>query len=248
MGRLDGKIALITGGAGGMGSAQARLLAQEGAAVVIADLRDKLGERLAAETTAMGGAARYRNLDVTSERAWQDAIRDVEGRHRRLDILINNAGINVRKPIATVEFDEWNRVLAVNLSGPLLGMKHAAPAIARAGGGAIVNITSNVSLIPSRAAAYTASKWGLRGLSKTAALEFAAQHIRVNTVCPGVVPTDINAGQPYLQTTAAVTPLGRIATAVDIANAVLFLVADTGAFITGIDLPVDGGFILGKTG
>jgi 3alpha(or 20beta)-hydroxysteroid dehydrogenase len=248
MGRLEGKVALITGGAGGMGSAQARLLAQEGAAVVIADLRDELGERLAAGITAMGSAAEYRNLDVTSELAWQDAIRDVEGRHARLDILVNNAGINVRKPIATVEFDEWSRVLAVNLSGPLLGMKHAAPAIARAGGGAIVNITSNVSLIPSRAAAYTASKWGLRGLSKTAALEFAAQHIRVNTVCPGVVPTDINAGQPYLQTTAAVTPLGRIATAVDIANAVLFLVADTGAFITGIDLPVDGGFILGKTG
>src|SRR5258707_15499284 len=115
----------------------------------------------------------------------------------RRDGLVKNAGINVRKPIATVECDEWNRVLAVTLSGPLLGMKYAAPAIARAGGGAIVNITSNVSLIPSRAAAYTASKWGLRGLSKTAALEFAAQKIRVNTVCPGVVPTDINVGQPY---------------------------------------------------
>lgn len=248
MSRLDDKVALITGGAGGMGSAQARLLAQEGASVVIADVRDELGQQLVAEIGKARGRASCVRLDVTSERAWQDTIRDVETKHGHLDILINNAGINVRKPIATVEFDEWNRVLAVNLTGPLLGMKHAAPAIAGAGGGAIVNITSNVSLIPSRAAAYTASKWGLRGLSKTAALEYAGQKIRVNTVCPGVVPTDINKGQPYLETTAAVTPLGRIATAVDIANAVLYLVADTGAFVTGIDLPVDGGFILGKTG
>jgi NAD(P)-dependent dehydrogenase (short-subunit alcohol dehydrogenase family) len=248
MGRLDGKVALITGGAGGMGSAQARLLAQAGAAVVIADVREELGQKLAAEIGAAGGAASCVRLDVTSETNWQQTIRDIEAKHGRLDVLVNNAGINVRKPIATVEFDEWNRVLAVNLSGSLLGMKYSAPAIARAGGGAIVNITSNVSLIPSRAAAYTASKWGLRGLSKTAALEFASQKIRVNTVCPGVVPTDINKGQPYLETTANVTPLGRIATAVDIANAVLFLVADTGSFITGVDLPVDGGFILGKTG
>src|SRR5438105_1076992 len=166
MGSLDGKVALITGGAGGMGSAQARLLAQEGATVVIADIRDELGEKLVSEIVAAGGAAACVKLDVTSEPAWQETIRDVESRHGRLDILINNAGINVRKPIAIVEFDEWNQVLAVNLSGPLLGMKHAAPAIARAGGGSIVNITSNVSLIPSRAAAYTASKWGLRGLSK----------------------------------------------------------------------------------
>ena len=248
MGRLDGKVALITGGAGGMGSAQARLLAQEGAAVVIADIRDELATRLAAEITGSGGAASQVRLDVTSEVAWRETIGAVEAKHGRLDILVNNAGINVRKPIVTVEVDEWNGVLAVNLTGPLLGMKVAAPAIARAGGGAIINITSNVSLIPSRAAAYTASKWGLRGLSKTAALEYAKEKIRVNTVCPGVVPTDINVGQPYLQTTAAVTPLGRIATAVDIANAVLFLVADTGSFITGVDLPVDGGFILGKTG
>ena len=231
-----------------MGSAQARLLAQEGALSSSPTSATNSANKLVAEIAQRGGAASCVRLDVTSERAWQETVRAIETRHGRLDILINNAGINVRKPIATVEFDEWNRVLAVNLSGPLLGMKHGAPAIARAGGGAIVNITSNVSLIPIRAAAYTASKWGLRGLSKTAALEYAGQKIRVNTVCPGVVPTDINVGQPYLETTAAVTPLGRIATAVDIANAVLFLVADTGAFITGVDLPVDGGFILGKTG
>ncbi len=242
---LSGKVALVTGAAGGMGSAIARVLAQHGAAVVIADVRDELGRKFEREITEAGGAAIYRHLDVTSETAWIETIAAIEASRGRLDILVNNAGINVRKPIGSIDFDDWNKVLAVNLSGPMLGMKHAAPAIARAGGGAIVNITSNISLIPSKAAAYAASKWGLRGLSKTAALEFAPRNIRVNSVGPGVVPTDINVGQPYLQTTAAVTPLGRIATANDIANAVLFLVSDAGAFITGIDLPVDGGFTLG---
>src|SRR4051812_31609990 len=128
MGRLDGKVVLITGGAGGMGSAQARLLAQEGAGVVIADVRDELGQQLVADIGKAGGTATCVTLDVTSEQAWQETIHDVESRHGHLDILINNAGINVRKPIATIEFDEWNRVLAVNLTGPLLGMKHAAPA------------------------------------------------------------------------------------------------------------------------
>jgi NAD(P)-dependent dehydrogenase (short-subunit alcohol dehydrogenase family) len=245
---LSGKVALVTGAAGGMGSAIARLLAREGAAVVIADLRDELGRKFEAEIAQAGGIATYRNLDVTSEKAWTDTISGVEAWRGRLDILVNNAGINIRGPIGGVNFDDWSKVLAVNLNGPLLGMKHAAPAIARAGGGSIVNITSNVSLIPSKSAAYTASKWGLRGLSKTAALEYAPQNIRVNSVGPGVVPTDINIGQPYLQTTAAVTPLGRIASANDIANAVLFLVSDAGAFITGVDLPVDGGFTLGKSG
>src|SRR5262249_53843661 len=122
MPRLDGKVALITGGAGGMGSAQARLLAQEGAAIVIADVRDELGRKLEAESASSGGAATYRRLDATSEAAWQTTIAEVESWRGHLDILINNAGINVRKPIATVGFDEWSSVLAVNLSGPLLGM------------------------------------------------------------------------------------------------------------------------------
>jgi NAD(P)-dependent dehydrogenase (short-subunit alcohol dehydrogenase family) len=242
---LNGKVALVTGAGGGMGSAIARLLAAHGAAVVIADVRDEMGHKFESEIVNAGGIATYRHLDVTSEAAWIDTIAAVEAWRGRLDILVNNAGINVRGPIGTLALEDFNKVLAVNLGGPLLAMKHAAPAIARAGGGSIVNITSNISLIPSRSAAYAASKWGLRGLAKTAALEYAPMNIRVNSVGPGVVPTDINVGQPYLQTTAAITPLGRIATANDIANAVLFLVSDAGAFITGVDLPVDGGFVLG---
>jgi NAD(P)-dependent dehydrogenase (short-subunit alcohol dehydrogenase family) len=248
IGRLAGKVAIITGGARGIGAAEARLLAKEGAAVAILDMRDDLGEAIAAELAAAGGEALYRYLDVTSEPSWERSVGAIEAWKGHIDVLVNTAGINVRGPLGTVALDDWNQVLAVNLTGPMLGMKHVAPAMARAGGGAIVNITSNVSLIPSRGASYTASKWGLRGLSKTAALEFAAQNIRVNTVCPGVVPTDLNRGQPYLETTAAATPLGRIATADEIAAAVLFLVSDEARFITGVDLAVDGGFVLGKTG
>jgi NAD(P)-dependent dehydrogenase (short-subunit alcohol dehydrogenase family) len=241
-------VALVTGAARGIGAAQARLLAANGAAVVIADMRDLEGGATAAEIVALGGTASYLRLDVTSEDDWQRGIAEVERRHGRLDILSNTAGINLRGPIAGTTGPDFMTVMAVNLCGPMLGMKHAAPLMARSGGGAIVNITSNVSLIPSRGASYTASKWGLRGLSKTAALEFAKDRIRVNCVCPGVVPTDINRGQPYLETTPAATPLGRIATADDIANAVLFLVSDEAAFITGMDMPVDGGFVLGKAG
>ncbi|MBN9035044.1 MAG: SDR family oxidoreductase [Rhizobiales bacterium] len=248
MASLDGKVALITGAARGIGAAEASLLAEHGATVVIADLRDEQGRAHAAAIEAQGGKAAYVHLDVTSEEEWAKVAAGIEAGHGRLDILVNTAGINLRGPIATTTAADFATMMAVNVMGPMLGMKHCAPVIARAGGGAIVNITSNVSLIPSRGASYTASKWGLRGLSKVAALEYAKDKIRVNCVCPGVVPTDLNKGQPYLETTAGVTPLGRIATAGDIAQAVLFLVSDAGAFITGLDMPVDGGFTLGKAG
>lgn len=243
---LEGKVALVTGGARGIGAAEVRLFSEHGAAVAIVDLRDDLGHALADEINARGGNARHFKLDVTSEPSWIEAARTIEAWRGRIDILVNTAGISIRGPLSTVALDDWNQVLAVNLTGPMLGMKHIAPAIARAGGGSMVNITSNVSLIPSTGASYTASKWGLRGLSKVAALEYASQGIRVNCVCPGVVPTDLNVGQPYLKTTASVTPLGRMASADDIAHAVLYLVSDRAGFVTGVDLPVDGGFILGK--
>lgn len=248
MANLDGKVALITGAARGIGAAEAWLLSEHGATVVIADLRDDQGRAHASELRRQGGKAAYIHLDVTSEEEWAKVAAEIEAEHGRLDILVNTAGINLRGPIATTAAQDFATMMAVNVMGPMLGMKHCAPAIARAGGGSIVNITSNVSLIPSRGASYTASKWGLRGLSKVAALEYAKDGIRVNCVCPGVVPTDLNRGQPYLATTADATPLGRIATPGDIAQAVLFLVSDAGAFITGLDMPVDGGFTLGKAG
>jgi NAD(P)-dependent dehydrogenase (short-subunit alcohol dehydrogenase family) len=248
MASLKGRVAIITGAARGIGATEARLFAAHGCTVIIADLRDESGKGVVADIAAAGGEARYQHLDVTSAESWASAVTNSEAWKDRIDILVNTAGISQRDSIATVGLGDWNQVLAVNLTGPMLGMKAVAPAMIRAGGGSIINITSNVSLIPSSGAAYTASKWALRGLSKVAALEFAKHGIRVNAICPGVVPTDLNRGQPYLQTTAGVTPLGRIATTDDIASAALFLASDESRFITGVDLPVDGGFILGKTG
>ncbi len=241
MPRITDKVALITGAARGMGAVEARLLAAEGAAVVICDILDARGESLAAEITADGGDALYRHLDVTSESDWQETVQAAVAWRGRIDILVNNAGINVRQGVADLPIDDWNRVLAVNLTGALIGMRSVAPVMRSNGGGAIVNIASVAGLRASRSAAYSASKWGLRGLSRVAALEYAAWGIRVNTVCPGVVPTELNAGQPYVKVAAGRTPLRRLAAPHDVARAVLFLASDDAAFITGTDMVVDGG-------
>jgi len=239
--RLAGKVAIITGASRGMGAHEARLFAREGAAVVVCDLLDARGEAVAAEIVAAGGRAIYRHLDVTDEAAWSAAVANAVEWQGRLDILLNNAGINIRGNIVELLPTDWARVLGVNLSGPLLGMRAAVPAMQAAGGGSIVNIASVAGIRASRSAAYTASKWALRGLSRVAAVEFAASRIRVNTVCPGVVPTELNAGQPYLALATKRTPLRRLAGAEDVARAALFLASDDAAFITGTDVIVDGG-------
>jgi 3alpha(or 20beta)-hydroxysteroid dehydrogenase len=246
MGRLSGKVAIITGASRSMGLVEAQLFSREGAAVVLGDVLDERGRQAAAAIEAEGGAARYEHLDVTSEADWQRVVAETLRWRTRIDILVNNAGINVREPIGSVTLADWNRVLAVNTTGPMLGMKFVAPAMREGGGGAIVNIASNAALRSSRSAPYTTSKWALRGLGKVAALEFAPWGIRVNTVCPGVVPTELNAGQPYIETTAKSTPLGRNASADEIARTVLFLASDESSFMTGADLPVDGGITVGQ--
>jgi 3alpha(or 20beta)-hydroxysteroid dehydrogenase len=247
MSLLSEKVAIVAGGARGIGEAQARLFAKHGAAVAIADILSDAGLALVQDIRSAGGDAFFVKLDVTSAQDWQTVIAEVEAWKGRVDILVNSAGINIRGGIGAAALDDWNKVIAVNLTGAMLGMKFAAPAIARAGGGAIVNIASMVAISPGKNAAYTASKWGLRGLSQVAASEFAGKGVRVNTVCPGIVPTEINKGQAYLDTEGAATPLGnRLATATDIANAALFLVSDMGNFITGTDILVDGGYLLRK--
>ena len=245
MGRLAGRIAIITGAGRGIGAETARRLAGEGAAVVICDLLDERGAGVAKEIADAGGVATFVHLDVTSLSQWQATVHRVEAWKGGIDILVNNAGINVRTGIEHVDPEDWSRVLAVNLTGPMLGIKTVAPLMRVRGGGSIVNIASNAALRGVGSAAYCASKWGVRGLAKVAALEFAAAGIRVNTVCPGVVPTELNAGQPYVQTTGAKTPMGRVATAAEIADAVLFLASDDSRFITGMDMPVDGGITIG---
>lgn len=245
MGRLAGKVAIITGAARSMGAVEAKLFAREGAAVLVCDILDERGAATAAEITAAGGKARYHRLDVTSEADWKAAAEAAETWGGRIDILVNNAGVNLRGRLMELDLGDWSKVLAVNLTGPLLGCRAVVPAMQRAGGGSIVNISSVSGLRPSASAAYTSSKWGLRGLTRTAAMDLAELGIRVNTVCPTVVPTELNQGQPYIESTAAITPLGRNATAEEVANAVLFLASDESSFITGTDIPVDGGIILG---
>jgi 3alpha(or 20beta)-hydroxysteroid dehydrogenase len=239
--RFEGKVAMISGASRGMGATEARLLAAEGAAVVICDILDTRGESVAADIRTAGGNALYRHLDVTSETDWQETVKAAIAWRGKVDILVNNAGINVRLGVTDLPIDDWNRVVAVNLTGALIGMRSVAPIMRSGGGGSIVNIASVAGLRASRSAAYSASKWGLRGLSRVAALEYAAWGIRVNTVCPGVVPTELNAGQPYVTVAAGRTPMRRLASPEDVGRAVLFLASDDAAFITGTDIVVDGG-------
>jgi 3alpha(or 20beta)-hydroxysteroid dehydrogenase len=243
--QLAGKVALISGAARGMGANEAVLFASEGAAVMIADLIDERGRETVAEIAAKGGEADYCHLDVTDPAGWQSAVEQVRTWKGRLDILVNNAGITVRDSIDEISLADWNKVLAVNLTGSMLGIKYAAPLMRSGGGGAVVNISSIVGMTGSTFAGYAASKWGVRGLTKSAALEYAPWNIRVNAICPGVVETDINRGQPYIEPLRQATPLGRIATTNDVAKLALFLASDASSAITGHEHVIDGGYTAG---
>lgn len=245
MRQLAGKVAVISGAARGMGAAEAALFASEGAAVLIGDLLDDVGRETAARINSEGGEARYVHLDVTDPAGWQKAIAEVQAWKGRLDILVNNAGITVRDTIQEITVESWNRVMAINVTGSMLGIKYATPLMKQSGGGAVVNISSIVGLTGSTFVGYSASKWAVRGLTKSAALEFAPWNIRVNAICPGLVETDINRGQPYIEPIKANTPLGRVATTQDIAKLALFLASDASSAITGHEHVIDGGFTAG---
>ncbi len=242
--KLAGKVALVTGAARGQGAAEARLFAEAGARVLLCDVLDADGEATAEAIRAAGGSAQYRHLDVSNESEWAQSIAFVKAEFGGLNILVNNAGIALRGPtFETTTREQWDRVIAVNLTGPFLGIQAAAPLIRDSGGGAIVNTGSTAGLNGHFAAAYSVSKWGVRGLTKAAAMEFADWGIRVNTVHPGVVDTAMVAGSDdFVEGMQHVTALRRSATADDIARAVLFLVSDDAAYVTGVDFPVDGGF------
>jgi NAD(P)-dependent dehydrogenase (short-subunit alcohol dehydrogenase family) len=242
--KFANKTVLITGGSRGQGAAEARLFAAAGARVVIADVLDAEGGALVQAIRQAGGAADYRHLDVTSEPEWRDAVAFTAATFGALHVLVNNAGISLRGvDLAHTARADWERVLAVNLTGPFLGIKAAAPLIREAGGGAIVNIGSTAGINGHFAAAYSASKWGLRGLTKAAAMEFADWNIRVNAVHPSIVRTPMVAGaDKFVEAMEQVTALGRSASLDDVANAVMFLASDEASYLTGLDLPVDGGF------
>ena len=191
MGRLDGKVALISGGSKGQGAAEAKLFAQEGAKVVLADILDDEGKKIEAEINETGGEAMYLHLDVTSEADWAAAVRAAVDSYGKLDILVNNAGILLRKGVEETSAEEWDRVQDVNSKGVFLGVKAAIPAMREAGGGSIVNISSIAGLRGSTSTAYGASKGLVRLLTKSTAVQYGPEGIRCNSVHPGIIETDM---------------------------------------------------------
>jgi cyclopentanol dehydrogenase len=245
-GRLAGKVVLISGAARGQGASEARLFAREGACVVLGDVRPE-GDDVAREIAAGGGRAVFCGLDVTSEGDWAAAVERAEREFGRLDALVNNAGILGRAGIVETTLELWDRVIAVNQTGPFLGMRAAIPALRRAGGGSIVNISSALALVGyGESASYTASKGALTALTRTVAVELARERIRVNVVHPGVIDTPmvddgVGRSPEALRLQAASAPLGRIGRPEEMAAAVLYLVSDSSTFVTGASLSVDGG-------
>ena len=241
MGRLAGKTAIITGAARGMGAAEARLFVDEGAQVLMCDLLDAEASVLADE---LGAAAAYQHLDVTEEAQWDEALKAAEREFGIPDVLVNNAGVLQFAPLVTMSEDDFARVLSINLIGPFLGMKTVGGAMLTAGGGSIVNISSTGGLVGmSMISAYTASKWGLRGLTKSAAIEFGHQGVRVNSIHPGGVDTPMAnpGGGEVNQAQYAGQPIQRIGRPEEVAQLALFLASDESSYSTGSEFVVDGG-------
>ena len=244
MGDFDGKVIAVTGAAQGQGAAEVRELAGRGASVVILDVRDEAGETLAGELTDAGGTAEFQRLDVTDEAAWTALESHLRERYGRLDVLVNNAGVAYRYGLMETSAEDFSRVLGVNLAGPFLGTKALAPLMRDSGGGSIVNIGSAAGMTGHFSAAYSSSKWGLRGLTKVAAMEFAPWKIRVNAVHPGIVNTALVPGDTrFPDAMLAHTPIGWVSEPAEVAGVVAFLCSAAAGYITGADIPVDGGLV-----
>jgi len=243
--RLKDKVAIISGGAHGMGECEARLFAREGAAVVIADLISK-GEAVAADISSGQGRARFIRCDVTSESDWQHVIAETLREFGRLDILVNNAGISGSAVGDHDDISGWKKLLDVNATGVFLGTKLAAAAMMTAGRGSIVNISSIMGFVGSADGhpGYSASKGAVRLYTKAAACRYGPHGVRVNSVHPGYLPPMLNAtNQAGRASKIAATPLRRLGEPIDVANGVLFLASDEASFITGTELVIDGGFL-----
>jgi len=244
-GRLEGKVAIVTGSARGQGEAEARRFVAEGASVLLTDVLDAEGEAVAAD---IGERAHYRHLDVSSEEEWTAAVADAEARFGPVSVLVNNAGILDFASVEHQDVDKFRRVIEVNLIGTLIGMKAVTPSMRRAGGGSIINISSNGGLwgLPSLGA-YVSSKWAVRGLSKTAALDLGKRGIRVNSLHPGGIDTPMTSfgGDSGESAFAKSLPIPRMGHVDEVANVVTFLASDEASYVTGAEWSVDGGATAG---
>ncbi len=246
--RLAGKVALISGGARGMGAAEARLFASEGAKVVIGDILEVPGRAVEAEIQAAGGEAVFVLLDVTREADWQQAVRTAVDRFGALNVLVNNAGVSGHGRVESVTLEEWNRVMDINSTGVFLGTKTAIPAMRQAGGGSIINISSQLGLVgvDNSSPQYQASKGAVRLLTKATAIQYADEGIRVNSVHPGPIETPMTearrADPELVAITLARIPLGRYGQPEDVTYGVLYLASDESSFMTGSELVIDGGW------
>lgn len=251
MGRLTGKVAIVTGAASGIGEATARLFAQEGASLVLADWQDARGEQVADAARTTGAEAVFVKTDISKPDDVQAMINTAVQTYGRLDVIFNNAGIEgeMNKPTADCTLDNWNRVIAINLTGVFLGMKYAIPEMLKGGGGSIINTASVAGLVGfAGIPAYCAAKGGVVQLSRCAAIEYAKQNVRVNVICPGVIATPmvdraIGGSEEARKAFTAIEPVGRFGTAEEVANVALFLASDESSFCTGAPFIVDGGFV-----
>ncbi len=248
MGRLDGKVAIISGGANGMGRSECTIFAQEGAKVVIGDIREEDGQAVAAAIKEAGGDAMFVHLDVTSEESWQAAVDQAVARYGKLNVLVNNAGISGSSQGDPMGTEGWDNIMNVNAKGVFLGTKTAIPKMIEAGGGSIVNISSVAALVagggPMQHVAYNSSKAAVRLLTKVIAARYGKDGIRCNSVHPGTMPpmTTANPDTREFNVSRLDTfPIPRAGRVEEVANAVLFLASDDASYITGVELPVDGG-------
>ncbi|OCA92011.1 glucose 1-dehydrogenase [Pseudobacillus wudalianchiensis] len=248
MGKLAGKVAIITGAAGGQGAYEAQLFTREGAKVIATDVQTELLEQVVARINESGEQAIALKHDVASEEDWQAVVNTTVETYGKVDILINNAGIYISNNVKDTTLDEWDKTMSINSTGVYLGMKHVIPEMLKSGSGSIVNISSIDSIIGSgSSAAYAASKGAVRSLTKNAAFNYAKDKIRVNSVHPGVIITPMNEHQLASEETKTFaqknTPLPYLGAPEDVAYGVLYLASDESKFVTGIELVIDGGLL-----
>lgn len=246
MGRVSGKVAIVTGAAGGMGKADAILLAQEGAKVVVTDIQEDKVNEVVAEINHNGGEAIGFRHNVTSEEEWQHIVDETVKKWGKIDVLVNNAGISLAKALIDTTAQDWDKVMSINLTGGFFGLKHVIPVMQKNGGGSIINISSIAGLTGSNGAGpYTASKGAVRMLTKAVAIDYGKDNIRCNSIHPGYIETpmtkDLLSDENMTKWFMSNTPLPRLGKPENIAQGVLFLASDESSFITGAELAIDGG-------